>query len=138
MVLVDDEVLAQDRESHGIADGVDVLGTTTERRFVGQARDRARPRRVILSSDGDRIEVGSDRPCGGALCLDFRDDSGVALSTMVHDGLEEVARPTEFGDALLERVERDGSALREDLGTLPLDDVGERIRHLRVCVGGTG
>lgn len=129
LVLVDDEVLAQHRQRHRVADGVDVGEVAAEELAVGEAADRGRSRFPVTSGDGHRIEVLADDPRGRALLLHLGDDAhGVGVPVVDHVA-EEVARAAELGDALLEHFERHGTAGVRHLAVLVLDDVLEDGDH---------
>ena len=83
---IDNEILAQNGEMNGVADGAHVIPGTLEKFFVGEDRDAARAGLFVGASDGDRIEIGADHAGGRRGFFDFGDEGGLA-----------VARETELG-----------------------------------------
>ena len=123
LVEVDDEVLAQDGQLHRVAHRMDVLELAAEVVLVGETRDRARAVRGVGLRDRDRIEVLADHPRRRALALDLRDDVRRVRVPAVDHRLEEVPRPAELGDPLLQDLDGHSLARALDFVELPSDDV---------------
>ena len=62
------------------------------------------------------VEVLADHARGWALALDLGDDMGRIRMPPIDARLEEVARPSELGDALLQHLDRHRLAGTLDLG----------------------
>ena len=91
LVFVDDEVLAQDRETAGGPGGDEVFVGALEELAVGQHREARSPARLVAAGDRGRVEVLPDhaRTRGGLLHL--RDDARAPGADRLAERLRERA-----------------------------------------------
>jgi hypothetical protein len=99
LVGIDDEVLAQHRQLHHIADGVDELELALKILFIGQNRQGVRPRRRVILGNLDRIEIRADHAGAGRGLLHLGDQVQ-RLIARARDRMEEIPRPPECLDRL--------------------------------------
>ena len=102
LICIDNEILAQHRKGYRISNGVYVFQFSAEICRIGQARDRSGTTRVILSCDGDRIEIFADDSRRWTFVLDFSNQSSARCVPVVENSLEKIPRPAKFGDSLAE------------------------------------
>lgn len=96
LIGVDDEVFAKYRQGDRISNRMNELELSAKIVSVGEARDRRRSRRVIVSSDGDWVELFANHSSGWALVLDLRNEACACCAAVVNDCLEKVAGAAEF------------------------------------------
>ena len=71
LILVDDEVLPQQRQINRIADHLQVFQLALEEGFVGEDAECVGAGGSVGFGDGDRVEVGADYAGAGAGLLDL-------------------------------------------------------------------
>lgn len=129
LVLVDDEILAEDGELDGGPDGGEIFQFALEEFFVGQDADRIGAASLVGPGDLDGVEVGADEARRRRGLFDLGDDVEAAAAAL-GDGAVEVAALGQALAAGAERLKRHGLLLPLDLAAFVFQDVIEYVRHV--------
>ena len=88
LVRIGDELLAQHRDRHGVADGLEVGERTVEPPLLGQHADRARPAGLVRDGECGRVRDRGERPARGARALHLGDDLDAVRRGESRQGVE--------------------------------------------------
>jgi hypothetical protein len=80
LILVDDEILAQDRYRHVLANLFEIVQVTLKEVLVGQHAQGSSACGLVSFGDSDRIEILADHPLGGARLLHLSDKPNLRIA----------------------------------------------------------
>lgn len=121
LVRRDDEVLAQDRDVHAGADGLQVGQRAAETTLLGEDGDDRRTARLVVGGEPGRIRDRGQRALGGAGALDLADH----LDAVAAQGSDAVLGLGRLGGTLLELVEAHAGLPFGKVFADPFDDLVE-------------